>query len=219
MREVTASRGTPRGSRRSRAASGVPAACAPEPFTRPRGCVISRGVSGAARAWRWLLASWVWVLAAGCLEKPTYAPRDNIPPDIDLHGVTLRQYRGGSLAMVGTAPRVQVERYNANLWAWDASVALVRSGATLAAVSLTGNLDQQYVEGAEVTLVTDGGVVATSPRVLFERSAGAAGGASSDAGLRLVRAPDLELEAAGFTLDFAEEQAVLDQPRTVTGGR
>lgn len=156
-------------------------------------------------------------LAAGCLAKPTYAPRDNIPPDIDLHGVTLRQFRGGTLALVGTAPRVQVERFNANLWAWDAGVALLRSGATVAAVSLTGNLDQQYVEGAQVTLVTDGGVVATSPRALFERSSGTAGGASSDAGLHLVRAPGFELDATGFTLDFAQEQAVLDHPRTVTG--
>lgn len=175
-------------------------------------------MSGGRRRLRLLGGACLAALAAACLEKPTYAPRDNIPPDIDLRGVTLRQFRGGTLALVGTAPRVQVMRDNANLWAWDAGVALQRSGAWLTAVTLTGNLDQQFVEGAQVTLVADGGLVATSPRVLFERQAGAAGGASSDAGLHLVRAPGLELEAEGFALDFAEEQALLDHPRTVTGG-
>ncbi len=165
----------------------------------------------ARRLVPWALAA----LAFACERPPRPAPREGAPPDIALTNVTLRHYRGSTPSLVASAPHASLARQSADLFAVDAGVWLPASGVALTARAVTGNLGALAVEGrGGVTLTSRDGVVGRSPRVLYERNLGAQGGASSDAGLS-VDHPRFSLEADGFALDFAEQRATFDRPKTV----
>ncbi len=128
--------------------------------------------------------------------------------------VALVHTQGARATVEASAPRVELSRSTSGLLAFDAGIHLLGRDVFVQAGRLEGSLDQGHLEGSSgVTLRTAQGTTGTSPRVSFDRSAGAQGGASSDAGVRL-RGDGFALEAQGFEADFADERVVFDRPVT-----
>lgn len=172
------------------------------------------------RRWaeRAVLALLALLVLVGCARPPP-EQRDTFPPDITLRGVTVRDYRGSELRVLATMS--QVELYRAcgtpgDLRALDASITLPGEGAQLFAPVVTGNAFTAHLEGSGgVRYLGKDGTRASAPAATFDRALGAAGQAFSDAGVRIDN-PRVELEAAGFVLDVADERAVFERAVTRT---
>lgn len=156
-------------------------------------------------------------LALCACSRPPQPVRDPLHPDLHLERVAIRSWSGDRLRVVTTASRLDFFREAGtpgDVVAFDAGVRLVSDGTQLSAPLVTGNLFAgQFVAKGGVRMVGPGELRAATPTVAFDRSLGAAGQASSDAGVILTQ-PGLRLEAAGFTVDVASEQATFDQART-----
>lgn len=134
-----------------------------------------------------------------------------------MQGVSVRSYSGGSLRVLTTADSLEVFRETGtpgDLVARDAGVLIVRDGTKLLAPRVTGNFLSGQLEGSGgVTMTGPGGVVGRSEHVAFDRAQGAAGVASTDAGVWLSQ-PGLTLEAQSFVMDMADEHATFEQAKT-----
>ena len=156
------------------------------------------------------------VLACSC-SRPAQPVRDPSHPDLRLEQVSIRSWSNDTLRVVTTANRLDVFREVGNpgdVVVHDAGVLIVRDGTQLSAPLVTGNLFSGQFEGkGGVKLAGPNEVRASSPSVTFDRAQGAAGIASSDAGVQLTR-PGLKLEASAFTFDVADEHASFEQAKT-----
>jgi hypothetical protein len=135
-----------------------------------------------------------------------------------MQGVSVRSYSGGALRVLTTADSLEVFREvgtPGDLVARDAGVLIVRDGTKLKAPRVTGNFLSGQLEGSGgVTMTGPGGVLGRSEHVAFDRAQGAAGVASTDAGVWLSQ-PGLTLEAQRFVMDMADEHATFEQAKTV----
>lgn len=152
------------------------------------------------------------VVLAAC-SRPAPPPRDPSQADLQLRRVSVRSYSGGELRVVTTADVLDVFREAGtpgDLVAHDAGVLVVRDGTRITAPLVTGNFVAGRLEAeGGVRLTGRDGVVARSPRVTFDRSEGAGGVASSDAGVWVER-PGASLEARAFVMDLAAERAAFE---------
>lgn len=158
------------------------------------------------------------VLAVGCAKPPAPPPaRDPTQADLSLQGVTVRSYSGGALRVVTTADRLDAFRdvgTPGDLRALDAGVTIVRDGTLLRAPLVTGNFLNGQLEGSGgVTMFGTNGSRGATDRVFFDRNQGAAGVASSDAGL-VFDQPGTKLTASSFTVDLADEHVSMTDATT-----
>jgi hypothetical protein len=159
------------------------------------------------------LAAISLVFAAACDRHDAPRPSSSAP-EIELHVVTMRQFRGNALDLVAQAPTVTLFRQSGELEASNATVFLPASEMEITANRITGNAWQSRLTGDDgVTFRSTGGAATpqrafrgTTPRATFDRSAGAQGTASSDAGISLV-ATTFSLQAREFEVDFATQHA------------
>lgn len=162
-------------------------------------------------------SAFLFVVLVSACSRPPAPVRDPSQADLELNQVSVRSYSGGTLRVVTTADRLDVFREAGNpgdLVAHDAGVLLVRDGTRLTAPLVTGNfLTGQLVGQGGVTMVGQGGLQAKSPSVAFDRTQGAGGMASSDAGLWMSQ-PGLTLTADGFVMDLADEHATFVRAKT-----
>ncbi|MBE2250318.1 MAG: hypothetical protein IAE78_12305 [Myxococcus sp.] len=152
---------------------------------------------------------------------PAPAPIAPSPPpparaDVTLRDVTVRQYRGGDLRMVATAPTLELARGSNDFVAVDAGVLLKQTGVMVLAPRVTGNSTSQVATGSGgVLFLGNDGTVGRTPTATYERALGEEGGAFSDAGVT-VEHPRFRLEATGFFADLSQQRVLFDQPVTRT---
>jgi len=129
----------------------------------------------------------------------------------------MRSWSGSKARVVTTADTLEAWREVGTpgaLTARDAGVLLVRDGTRLRADLVTGNFLSGQLEGrGDVQLLGPNGMKATTTVVALDRTAGAGGVASSDAGLQLTQ-PGFELQASSFSIDLADEHATFEQATT-----
>lgn len=156
-------------------------------------------------------------LAVSCAKPPAPPVRDSSQADLSLQGVTVRSYSGGSLRVVTTADRLDAFRdvgTPGDLRALDAGVTIVRDGTLLRAPTVTGNFLSGQLEGSGgVTMFGKNGSRGVTERVFFDRNQGAAGMASSDAGL-VFDQPGTKLTASSFVVDLADEHVTFSDATT-----
>lgn len=161
----------------------------------------------------------VLMLLCGCEQAaPAAAGAPAGPPraDVTFKDVTVRQYRGGQLRVVATAPRVELMRGSNDFSAQDAGVFLKRSGVTVLAQRVTGNGVTQLATGSDgVLFLGNDGTVGRTERATYDRALGPDGAGVSDAGVTIDH-PRFHLEAAAFFADFAEQRVSFDSPVTRT---
>jgi hypothetical protein len=150
-------------------------------------------------------------LVLGCAPPPE--PPAKPQPEVVLHGVTLRSYRGASVTAVGRAERLSYERGSSNVEVDKGILELPARSATgspftqvggveIRAPRADGNLEAQRVEAyGGVDLKTGSGVRASTDRALFDGDAGV----TSGMGPVQVRGPTYALDAVGFVLRSDEE--------------
>ncbi len=164
-----------------------------------------------------LLRLWVSLFLMGSCSRPPQPVRDPSHPDLRLERAAIRSWSADTLRVVTTADRLDMFREVGNpgdVVVYDAGVLLVADGTRLSAPLVTGNLFSGQFEGkGGVTLAGPNNLRAATPTVAFDRTLGTTGQASSDAGVVLTR-PGVHLEAAGFTLDVADEHATFEQAKS-----
>ena len=163
-------------------------------------------------------AAWslsLWCLVSGCDVQVRARPAPTA--DLVLTKARLRSWSDGQLTALTTAERIEVSRESGvpgSVAALDAGVLFVKQGAQVRAPEIRGNfLSGQLEATGGVTMVGRGNSRATSERISFDRSQGANGVASTDAGVHFTR-PGLEVDADAFSIDIAEESATFEGIRS-----
>jgi hypothetical protein len=168
---------------------------------------------------RHALPALVWVLAACGATKPS-APGE-LPPDLALTKVTLREYRGSTPTLVATTPSFGFHREGpmaGQIVAQRVVIDSLSDGLHVEAQRVTGDALGGVLVGETVRARTDGGAVIDSPLATFDRSLGESGTASTDAGVHLEH-PEFTLDAEEGWYDVAAERAELTQVRSLFRGR
>ena len=152
------------------------------------------------------------LLAAGACAPPEAkpaAPR----PEVVLHDVTLRSYRGNTVTATGYAERLAYERSSSNIELERPKLRLPARApgagkmSALGAVQIhasraDGNVGQKRMEAyAGVELRAESGMVANTDRALFDGQTLL----TSGAGPVKVRAPNYALDAVGCFLNSRDE--------------
>jgi hypothetical protein len=158
------------------------------------------------------------MLAAGCTTQRAPGPPVDLPPDIALTGVTVRQYRGSSLRLIATTPSLGFHREGRLAGQLRAETLVVDSlidGLHVETDRVTGDALGGALTGTNVRARTTGGTLVTSPVATFHQHEGESGTASTDAGVKVV-AQAFTLQAETGTVDLATERAELDAVTTRT---
>ncbi len=160
----------------------------------------------------------IWVLVACCSTQRAPGPPADLPPDIALSGVTVRQYRGSQTRLVATTPSLGFHREGRLAGQLRADQVVVDSlvdGLHVEADRVSGDALGGALTGTTVRARTTGGTVVTSPVATFLQHQGESGTASTDAGVQVV-AKAFTLEAQTGTVDLATEQAEFEGVTTRT---
>ncbi len=161
----------------------------------------------------------LWLLIACSRPQapanPAAAPASR--PDIVLHGVTLRSYKGSERSVTAKMPSLSLQRESTNLTA-EAVTATLASGSVITAATVSGNANEGRLLGLNgVTLLAAGGVSGHAPSATYEKTLGPQGGAHGEAGVHLEH-PSFTLDATSFTADFDAQRARFEHPKTVNKG-
>lgn len=148
------------------------------------------------------------------------APRGGeMPPDIVLEQATVQQYRGSQTQLVARTPSLSFYRQGAlsgQVEATDVVVEVKTNGLRIEAERITGDAIRGALDGRTVRATTPTGTKVSSPAAHFDRSLGAEGTATTDAGV-LVTHPSFTLEAQSGSVDLETQRAALEQVRSRTG--
>ena len=163
--------------------------------------------------WSPLLTAAALGFASACAPPPDQPPEAR--PEVILHGVHMRAYKGSVLSATGHATRLLYERSSSNA---DLEQAVLQLPArppqgkghysNLGRVDIVtqraeGNLNAQKVEASGgVVARTEGGMVARTDRAQFD---GQQFLTTGDGPLS-VRAPNYALDSVGFSLRSREEE-------------
>jgi hypothetical protein len=164
-------------------------------------------------------------LVAGCSVS---APAETaMPPEVTLHEVRLRNFRGSTLSAVGSAKKMTYERATADVRATDVELDVFRIDpppppgqppptTRLHAGQALGNL---LTRGVDAT----GGVTARTPNGLFGWTAGSyfdtpANRAHGNTPVRVEGPDGFWLVGDGFRFDLRDEVYDFDHPVTHTRG-
>lgn len=152
-----------------------------------------------------------------CLPRPP-PDQDALLPEVRLHQVTLRVYRGSTLVATGTAAGATYERSRGRITAARARVHFPASGRAPASVgrggadavlevgSIAGSLPERIAEGSDgLVLTTALGDRVRTDRARLDGRSHTAGGSS---GL-VVEGPGLRAEAPEFVLALDTERLLL----------
>lgn len=139
-------------------------------------------------------------LCCACAPKPRAPEVDH--PDVTLHGVTLRTWRGSRPSAIGQAETVTYERGPGTAVATKARILLADGGTTLTAPTVEGSLPAQTADAkGGVRLESSNGLRGRTPSVHFD---GATRTARGDQGVE-VTGPGYTLQAPRFDFDFQEQ--------------
>ncbi|MHB8879763.1 MAG: hypothetical protein ACYC8T_39245 [Myxococcaceae bacterium] len=155
-------------------------------------------------------------LLAGC--RPAPAPQVEGPqqPQVTLHGVRLRYFKGENLVASGTATGLTYTSASTGFSAADVTVTLPgRSGGGvrapggslagdlhLSAPTARGTLGNRQVDGeGGVVLRTGSGLTGKTPRAHIDGAASTASGAEEVS----IDGPNYRLTSRGFAIDFPTE--------------
>jgi len=156
------------------------------------------------------------LLLLGCTRPapPPSAPR----PDLTLKGARVRSWNAEGLQLDARAPTLEVMKGSNALAAQDATVTMPRSGATVTAPRLEGDLAGSHFEApAGAALTTASGLTGSAPKASYQRE-GDGGVFSGHDGVALAQ-PDagFALEAKAFRFETASRKAQFDQVETTAG--
>lgn len=154
---------------------------------------------------RALLLPSLLALLAACSSKPAPGGAAE-PPAVVMHGVRLRSFEGSTLSMTGQAEQATWQR-TGDLTATHATLHMLGKGpsgeTTVRANLMEGNVGtKQMVASGDVEVRTASGMVARTPRAIYD---GAQQSARGNEGVQ-VQGPDYRVKAEEFTLSFPDEQ-------------
>lgn len=141
------------------------------------------------------------------------------PPDIILERATVHEFRADSTLLVARTPSLSFFRQGAKagqLVATEIVVDVRANGLHLEADEVSGDAVRGVLHGRVVRALTQSGTTVTSLAADFDRSRGAGGTATTDAGVQVVH-PAFTLEAQSGSWDLDEERASLQNVETQYG--
>jgi hypothetical protein len=160
------------------------------------------------------------LLLAACGVTKPIEPTE-IPPDLALERVTVRQYRGSEPQLVATAASLGLHREGAaagQLIAKTVGLDLVANGLHVDAQRVTGDALGGVLQGEVVHAITSSGALVDSPVATLDRNAGEGGLASSDAGIHVTH-PSMTLDARAGSFELGSERADLQDVKSAFRGR
>lgn len=161
-----------------------------------------------------LTLAFVTLTQLGCGRTNEPVPAE-LPPDIQLNQVKVREYRGSTTTVVATTPSLGFHREGSLAGHVVAKELVVdtTSGLHVEVHTVQGDALAGQLEGLGVHALSSSGTTFDSPRAWFDRSVGTDGTASTDAGV-IVHHPSFVLEAKAGSVDIADEHAELTEVTT-----
>jgi hypothetical protein len=144
-----------------------------------------------------------------------------LPPDLALERVTVRQYRGSQPQLVATAASLGLHREGAaagQVIAKTVGLDLVANGLHVDAQRVTGDALGGVLQGEVVHAITSSGALVDSPLATLDRNLGEGGTASSDAGIHVTH-PSMTLDARAGSFELGSERAELQDVKSTFRGR
>ena len=142
---------------------------------------------------------------AACAPPPASESAPPPVPQVKLHGVRLRYFRGGELIASGTARELTYLRATSEFAATDVALRLPdrEGGLEVRAPASTGVLSARQADcGGGVVLTTGSGLVGKTPRAHFDGAASSASGSDEV----LLEGTGYQLSSRGFAIDFATDR-------------
>ena len=149
------------------------------------------------------------LLAVACAPPPA-APPEPSRPEVTLHAVTMRSFKGSEPASLGHAQSLTYQRATADVLTLDTRIRFLGSGMEVRAPRVLSNMLTRGLDasGGVVLKGQDGALTGNTARAHFDGISMLASGQDPTQ----VRGPTYTLDASAFRIQVREERFDFDGP-------